>query len=112
MAKIYRLSYIPTDVRMIFYCPGCECEHAYRIQEADKPQGQGPIWSWNGSYDAPTFSPSLLNTQPNHPEGIRCHLFVNDGVIDFCSDSSHKLAGTKVAMTDIVDYRVEWKKDA
>ena len=106
MPVIYRLSYIDTDVRMIFHCPGCKHEHAYRIQEADKPVGNGPIWQWNGSYEKPTFSPSLLNHYPGQEHvGPRCHIFINDGVIDFLGDCTHELAGTKVAMTEIEDYR-------
>lgn len=33
-----------------FHCPGCECAHAFSV----------PRWNWNGSMDAPTFTPSLL----------------------------------------------------
>ena len=106
---LYRLSHIDTDVRMVFYCPGCKREHAYRIQEADKPVGGGPIWSWNGSYEKPTFSPSLLNHEVKadpgdpHPEFAlpRCHLFINNGMIDYCGDCTHELAGRQVPMVDV-----------
>lgn len=51
-----------------FTCPGCDDYHQIRTGENG--------WTWNGSTDAPTFSPSLLVTYEvtNHPErDQRCH---------------------------------------
>lgn len=72
----------------IFFCPGCRRGHPFEV----------PHWTWNGSFDAPTFSPSLLCNESFPKE--RCHLFVKDGKIQFLSDCHHELKGQTVDMVD------------
>src|SRR6266852_5021326 len=96
-----------------FHCPGCESAHAVTVEGTR--DGSLAKWGWNGSMDAPTFSPSLLirsghyipdrNSEqqcwctynaahPNDPAPFVCsvcHSFVADGRIQFLSDSTHKL---------------------
>jgi hypothetical protein len=86
----------------IFYCPGCKHEHSYMI----KTEGMG--WSFNGDMDKPTFRPSLLNRQQimnNQTQQLedisRCHLFITDGKIDYCSDCSHEFSGKTVEMNNL-----------
>lgn len=69
-----------------FWCPGCDGAHIVFL----------PRWSWNGNTERPTFSPSLLLTSP----GYCCHTITNDGIIQFCGDCTHALAGQSVAMID------------
>lgn len=76
-----------------YYCPGCKCHHAVFI---DQPHENGSQWTWNGSFEKPTFSPSIL--YPNSP---RCHSFVRDGMIEFLPDSNHELAGKTVPMESV-----------
>jgi hypothetical protein len=47
-------------------------------------------WNFDGNYDAPTLSPSILITGGH----VRCHSFVIAGFIQLLADCSHKLAGT------------------
>lgn len=74
------------------WCPACEKLHPL----PDK-------WTFNGNVDAPTFSPSFLQTftwwtggiaPTGHGIGERqdrvCHYIITDGRIQFCSDSWHK----------------------
>lgn len=77
----------------VFHCPGCEYGHPFEIEA---PGGAG--WTWNGSLDKPTFTPSLLVCKDS-PE-YRCHSFVKDGQIQFLSDCHHKLAGLTVELPD------------
>lgn len=78
------------DQRLLyFHCPGCNYGHAYEV----------PRWTWNGSFDKPTFTPSLL-INAFHPPS-RCHLFMTDGKIQFCGDCSHSLAGQVVEIPDV-----------
>jgi hypothetical protein len=78
-------------------------------------------WTFNGDYEKPTFSPSVLVTsghylsthkkgdpcwctfKKDHPDCrfvcTRCHSFVKAGQIQFLADSSHALAGKTVALT-------------
>lgn len=76
----------------VFHCPGCNYAHPYKI----------PGWNWNGSTTKPTFTPSLL-VAPDSPPN-RCHLFVTDGMIQFCSDCHHSLAGQTVPMIPVKEW--------
>ena len=78
-----------------FFCPGCQNHHAFTI---GGPAGASPRWTWNGSLESPTFHPSLMCNRP-HPES-QCHSVVTDGVINFCADCHHALAGQSVPMPD------------
>jgi hypothetical protein len=75
-----------------FHCPGCENAHGFHV----------PQWNWNGSMDAPTFTPSLL-CNGSDPKS-RCHSFVTDGKIQFLLDCHHKLAGQTVEIPDWEDW--------
>lgn len=75
-----------------YWCPGCKMLH--RISVYKHNEHTGAIWTWNGSYELPTFSPSV------HIVG-RCHSFVKDGTIQFLSDCKHDLAGITVDLPDI-----------
>lgn len=75
-----------------FHCPGCKYSHPFEI---NAPNGAG--WTWNGSLDKPTFTPSLLC---NAGSDQVCHSFVTDGRIQFLSDCFHELAGQTVEIPD------------
>ena len=104
-----------------FWCNGCSTHHRYITkwtrQEREDAAKEGrkaplPTWTWNGSIDRPTFSPSLLYTWTDHvdcnpPDFCRtpnctngkkrvCHLFVTDGQARYLSDCTHALAGKTV----------------
>lgn len=82
------------DPEFIFWCCGCHCYHWF------KTKGEKPRWIWNGSYDKPTVSPSILVQAEDDP-AQRCHLFVRDGQLVFLADCSHKLRGSTVNMVDV-----------
>ena len=80
-----------------FWCPGCEGSHIVTIERDTRP-----CWGWNGSVDAPTFTPSILVTYNGDDAGVddappaTCHSFVTDGQIQFLGDCTHALAGQTV----------------
>ena len=97
--------------RIAFWCPGCERAHVIRI--GAKPD-QG--WTFDGNIDAPAFAPSIKVTY-RHPKGHSnenpapigyageyvediCHSFVRKGMVEFCGDSTHTLAGKIVPLPD------------
>jgi hypothetical protein len=87
----------------LFYCPGCQEVHPY----CTKSPFDHAQWQFNGNVEKPTFTPSLLivRTLSDYVGcGPRCHLFVTDGKIAYCSDCEHGLAGQTV---DMVDYPKE-----
>ncbi len=66
-----------------YWCPACDSMHGICIE------GPEPRWSWNGSLDAPTLTPSVLSYLPR-PDGSRetlCHHFLTDGRVVVCGDS-------------------------
>lgn len=47
--------------RWYYACPcGCGASGAVRVQAGTKP-AKSPSWAWNGSYDAPTLTPSVYH---------------------------------------------------
>lgn len=86
----------PTEiVGYSFWCPGCKHYHWFNVVADEHPKGEK--WSFNGNMDKPTFSPSLLHDEPME-SGKRCHLHVQDGIIKYCGDCSHALAGKEVPL--------------
>lgn len=90
------------DELVRFYCPGCKTHH--HIQHGSD---MGPNWGWNGSLEAPTFTPSVLVTydgvdagQDGAPPAV-CHSFVTDGRIQYLGDCTHHLAGQTVDLPPV-----------
>lgn len=71
----------------LIWCSGCEIFHEFDTK-----------WEFNGNTEKPTFSPSLLVRYDygEQREQRRCHSFVRDGVWEYLSDCTHKLAGQKI----------------
>jgi len=100
-------------------CPGCDEFHTLNIEAGD---GR-PCWGFNGDFEKPTFTPSLLVRRghfvPGHDNGKCwchykeqhgedapfscgvCHSFIRNGEIQFLTDCTHKLAGKTVPLEDI-----------
>ena len=108
---VLRIVEYGTSSRLAFWCPGCKSSHHVKVIADGKP----PLWSFNGDYDRPTFSPSILVTgvKTVHDENGKwtgewerdangetvpsvCHSFVRDGKIEFLGDSTHSLAGQTI----------------
>lgn len=71
----------------IIYCQGCKSYHNFDSR-----------WTFNGDFEKPTFTPSMLVNQhrPN-----RCHSFVTDGKIQFLSDCFHEYAGQTLELEEV-----------
>jgi hypothetical protein len=91
--------------RVGFRCPGCKETHVIPVEP-----GGGSCWTFNGDYDRPTFSPSILVRwfEPSddpaefddtaEDKQLVCHSFVRDGQIEFLTDCTHALAGKTVPL--------------
>lgn len=98
--------------RLLFFCPGCNEAHQVTVGD-----GPGPRWGFNGDYDRPTFTPSVLvrgyaverdgdgkwtgqwkRDAAGNPVPSVCHSFVRDGQIQFLGDCTHALAGQTVPL--------------
>lgn len=94
--------------RLAFFCPGCREVHSVQVAP------NAYRWDFNGDYDLPTFSPSILVggfEMPTEEEVIRimnkeeverrprvCHSYVIGGEIRYLSDCTHSLAGKNVKL--------------
>jgi hypothetical protein len=108
---VLRIVEYGTSSRLAFWCPGCKSSHYVKVID----DGQGPLWAFNGDYDHPTFSPSILvnsvktitdengewtgewerDANGNAIPSV-CHSFVRDGKIQFLGDCTHSLAGQAI----------------
>lgn len=95
-------------------CPGCGYHHVIFTK---KPSNSGSRWDFNGDFEKPTFSPSLLIHTGHYATGEKkedcllckedvnacrvCHSFIRDGRIQFLDDCTHKLKGQTVDLPDI-----------
>lgn len=106
---------LATDRTLMFWCPGCEEHHGITV---DGSRG----WTWNGSLELPTVSPSILVRSGHYAQPEKsecwcnfeerfgkaspfkcrlCHSFVRDGRIEFLSDCTHALAGKTVPLPEM-----------
>ena len=82
-------------------CPACGFEHGFNVDLVGhgKWSADSPVWSFDGNYDLPTFSPSMLANRDklyeHHPV---CHSFLRAGVWEFLGDCTHEMAGQNVPM--------------
>lgn len=79
---VVQLTFHGEEMHLFYLCPGCECSHAIPVNGARNEGGHG--WQWDGSYSAPTISPSINASYP----GYRCHHFVKAGIMDVLGDST------------------------
>lgn len=75
-----------------FFCLGCGQNHA-------AIEGR---WTFNGNYEKPTLSPSIMVTAPymGEIENYVCHSFVTNGEIQYLNDCTHKFAGQTIELPD------------
>lgn len=76
----------------LWYCPGCSQIHVVILKGVPCSRPQKP-WEFDGNWEKPTISPSIL-TQGTK----RCHCFIRGGIIEYCDDCDHELAGKHVPL--------------
>lgn len=108
MAKILK---IKGFFEFEFYCPGCRCNHGFRTRAYKMPEGLSAEyqksfnkskWTFDGDYDSPTIHPSVrvYRTIIKKDETI-CHFWMKKGMIQYLTDSKHKLKGKTIKMQEI-----------
>ena len=82
-------------------CPACGFEHVFGVdlEEHGKWGDDSPIWEFDGNYESPTFSPSMLSNKDradkHHP---LCHSYLQKGTWRFLDDCTHDMPGSYVPM--------------
>ena len=80
-------------------CPACGFEHSFRVDLEGHGRHTGDLWSFDGDYYKPTFSPSMgANIHGNDEHHPVCHSWLKAGVWEFLADSTHDMAGEHVPM--------------
>ncbi len=78
----------------VFDCPGCGFKHGFYTTG-------DVVWQFNGDLNNPTVTPSILSTFPLRSGTKICHSFITNGMIQFLSDCTHKLAGQTLELPEI-----------
>ena len=80
-------------------CPACGFEHAFRVDLEGHGRHAHDVWEFDGNYENPTFSPSMLsNKDRTDQHKPLCHSFLREGVWQFLDDCTHDMAGSHVPM--------------
>lgn len=117
--KDWKVIHNDRGTSMLFYCAGCDMQHVVHLTEPGYPS-----WSFNGDNEKPTFEPSILvswdqrskenrmardlfkaqvgrePTMDELPYDVHnvCHSFVRDGMIQYLSDCTHRLANNTLPL--------------
>ena len=85
------------------HCPACDFEHSFRIGAEYWSREGLAVWEFDGNYERPTFTGSMLSKSPS---GRRlCHSFLENGRWRFLEDCTHALAGqADIPMVPIKDW--------
>ena len=83
-------------------CPACDAEDQGHMHLFYKRTADGKGWTFDGNYESPTFSPSMLAQCHYGPEQKlhRCHSFVKNGSIQYLGDCTHSMKGQTVVLPD------------
>ncbi len=79
-----------SDNRLWHWCAGCERLHPLPWPDCG--------WTFNGNFERPTMTPSFMQ-EGGHK--YQCHYILTDGVLNYCADSWHSLAGKSVPLPDL-----------
>jgi len=94
-----------TETGHAIWCPGCGRMHVIPNR-----------WGFDGNIEAPTFVPSVKIEYNGQDAGVFdaavglafqrapakcCHFFLRAGVLEYCPDSTHKLAGQNIILPEI-----------
>lgn len=106
----------PTERRVrqhYYWCSGCDALHGIAINPDKNSLGAG--WTFTGTLECPTYSPSQLSrwegTVNGKPTKRVCHTFIRNGKAEFLSDCTHALAGQTVPLPPLPDWVVRDQDD-
>lgn len=93
-----------TKTGIAHWCPACKETHHFKTDEVH------PCWTFNGNIESPSFAPSMLirwgkyaghaGPGEEYEDNGICHYILTAGVINFCGDCTHAMAGQSVPLPD------------
>lgn len=99
------------ETQYFHWCPACEEMH----QLPDS-------WSFDGNLEFPTFTPSFKHSgvktinvngewtgewerdENGKPVPFICHYVLTNGILNFCADCTHSMAGTSTPLPELPDF--------
>lgn len=96
--------------RHYYWCPGCDTLHGIAILPDRQDNGAG--WSFSGTLECPTYSPSQLTkymrgTGSGDSKEFVCHTYIRNGQIEFLNDCTHELKGKTVPIPPLPDWFIK-----
>lgn len=106
-----------------FWCPACSEDHLIVYDGPDRSTRPDLYWGFDGNYDSPTFTPSVLVTgyktvndengwtgewvkdASGNPVPKLCHTYVTAGQINYLGDCQHDRANSVAALPP------KWQKE-
>jgi len=76
----------------LHWCPACEELHPLPDR-----------WKFDGDLNSPTFQPSFKHTGGPKDARTICHYILGAGILHFCGDCTHAMAGKAVPLPDLPD---------
>lgn len=92
------------------WCPACQELHDFAV---DQPFRNNARWSWDGSVDEPTMSPSMNITIGPFEDGRRqvCHYYLTKGKLIYLNDCTHALKQQTVDLPDIPPIALQYSRE-
>jgi hypothetical protein len=81
-------------------CLGCKGHH--KVPTTKESSRNGHIWTFNGDFNKPTFSPSVNNSW-GEPPFKRCHYVITNGMIAYCDDCTHSFKGQTIELPNYTE---------
>lgn len=89
------------------WCPACRELHEFAVE---RPFRNGARWLFGGTFEVPTFSPSMNIRIGPYPDASKkagqidvCHYFLKEGRIEYLSDCTHGMVGQTIDLPDLPD---------
>lgn len=67
-------------------------------------------WEFDENLESPTFKPSFKHRFGKKMSKV-CHYILTDGILNFCKDCTHELAGQSVRLPELPDQIPGYLKD-
>lgn len=105
---LHRFNYfILSGWTLAHWCPACNELHDFAV---DKPFLNGSRWTFSGTKERPSLTPSMNIRVGPFPAGVKkagqfevCHYFLREGQLIYQGDCTHALRGQTIALPTIPD---------
>lgn len=72
------------------------------ITQGSRDKHARAVWTWNGDLEKPTLKPSIKTQKGLEKEVV--HLWLNDGICKFLSDTTTDVANKELPLNDLPEW--------